>query len=209
MSTILKKIFLLGFIAVTVSSCASMNKDECVTANWKNIGYGDGAKGQKVTRLSQHTSACAKHGVTPNLAQYNAGRSEGLKQYCTPSTGYNLGVSGKQYNGVCSNHGESQFKDAIAYGLTVNSAQQKVNALRNEYSNQQNHISNLKRKIKRSKKRLLQGKLTELQAYKLIEKNGKMAVELDRAISGLAPLEGEIADQEQHVSQLKSQSGFN
>ena len=126
MHTILKYILLLGSVAPGVSGCSTMNKSECLTANWKNIGYGDGAKGYSVTRLSQHTSACAEHGITPDLNAYNAGRDEGLFQYCIPSRGYYKGLAGSSYNGVCIKHDEKAYLEAHSYGYNIYKEQKKL-----------------------------------------------------------------------------------
>jgi len=106
---LIRNIFLLGLISAAVSGCSTLSKGECLSANWKNIGYGDGAQGYLAARISQHRSACAEYNVTPDLNAYTAGRNEGLAQYCTPANGYNTGFAGTSYNGVCSNHNEKEF----------------------------------------------------------------------------------------------------
>ncbi len=39
--------------------------------------------GRTVERLGDHRRACAEHGVAPHTERYLAGRSEGLKSFCT------------------------------------------------------------------------------------------------------------------------------
>jgi len=89
-------LILLGF-----SSCATMNKSECLEADWQVIGLEDGAGGRELSYISHHRKACAEHGVTPNLEQYNIGREAGLKQYCTYKNGYRLGSRGFSNSDVC------------------------------------------------------------------------------------------------------------
>lgn len=89
-------LILLGF-----SSCATMNKSECLEADWQVIGLEDGAAGRGLAYIGTHRKACAEHGVTPNLEQYNIGREAGLKQYCTYKNGYRLGSRGFSNSDVC------------------------------------------------------------------------------------------------------------
>ncbi len=50
------------FLAV-LAGCASLDRDECVNADWYAIGLEDGA--------------CAKHNIAPNSERYLAGRNDG------------------------------------------------------------------------------------------------------------------------------------
>ena len=88
-------------ILMVLAGCASLGKEECLNADWRTIGYEDGTRGYSGSRIASHRKACAKHGVTPDLDQYEEGRLLGLREYCTPRNGYRLGTMGKGYNGVC------------------------------------------------------------------------------------------------------------
>ena len=130
---------LIASTMIVFSGCATMSGDECLTSDWRGIGFDDGAKGYGSDRLSQHRKACAKHGVSPDLEAYRTGRSEGLREYCQPQRGFNLGASGGQYNGVCAIDLEADFVDAYRSGAQlyslrahVNSANYQINANRQE-----------------------------------------------------------------------------
>ena len=86
---------------VFLSGCASLDRNECVNADWYTIGLEDGARGRAVERLGDHRRACAKHNVTPNTDRYVAGRNEGLKSFCTHERGFAEGRSGHAYAGAC------------------------------------------------------------------------------------------------------------
>ncbi len=137
-----------GILGVTVllglSGCATMSGDECVTSDWQMIGFEDGSRGYGAERLGEHRKACAKHGVTPDLQAYRAGREEGLRDFCQPSRGFNLGARGRHYNGVCSAEMEVDFLDAYRAGYhlyelqaNVNSATYQINAKRQELEHTQ------------------------------------------------------------------------
>jgi len=93
-------------IAIAVASsllagCASMDRNQCLSANWYAIGLEDGARGQPLERLGTHRRACAEFGVAPNAERYVAGRDEGLKSFCTYERGLSMGRNGQSYAGSC------------------------------------------------------------------------------------------------------------
>lgn len=93
----------LAVIAVTllISSCASMSKDECLNADWRLIGFEDGAGGTDQARIGQHRKACANHGVTPDLVAYDRGYKEGIYNFCSYSRGYDTARAGDSVAQVC------------------------------------------------------------------------------------------------------------
>jgi hypothetical protein len=107
---------LLLLVAMSFAACASMSEDECRTADWRTIGYEDGAAGASATALGHRREACAEYGVVPDLDAYRAGREEGLREFCQPRSGYNLGARGGQYAGVCPADLEPAFAAAYDEG---------------------------------------------------------------------------------------------
>jgi len=105
------------FLALaSLGGCASMSSDECMASDWSAIGYEDGSRGYTSDRFGQHRKACAKHGVTADFSAYQTGRDQGLVEYCQPGRGFNVGVNGGNYNGVCSVNLEGDFLDAYNAG---------------------------------------------------------------------------------------------
>ena len=104
-----KLLFTLSASILLISGCATMGKDECLTSNWRSIGYEDGARGYPPERIGNHRKACAKHSVSPDLQAYQAGRAEGLQAFCQPHKGFQLGSRGGNYAGVCPAELEPDF----------------------------------------------------------------------------------------------------
>ena len=88
----------VGFL---LNGCASLSKDECITADWQIIGYEDGLKGSGAGRIGEHREACAKHGITPNKSAYDLGYDEGIRSYCSLSLGIRAGQNGNSILAVC------------------------------------------------------------------------------------------------------------
>lgn len=112
--------------ALSVSGCATLDRNECLTVDWRTIGYEDGVAGRTADRIAQHRKACAKHGVTPDLSLYQAGRDEGLREYCQPANGYQLGTRGGSYAGVCPADLDSDFLRAYESGRQLYTLQTRV-----------------------------------------------------------------------------------
>jgi hypothetical protein len=140
-------IFAIVFTVATLSGCASMSSDECLTSDWQTIGYEDGARGYTAERIGQHRKACAKHGVAPDFAAYQSGRDQGLVEFCQPSRGFNVGASGGNYNGVCNVTLEADFLDAYNAGRLLHTLRSNVNRASSAISGKEYEIDRIKKKI--------------------------------------------------------------
>ena len=88
-------------LAVVLAACASLDRDECLKADWYAIGLEDGARGRALERLGDHRRACAKHNVRPDAARYVEGRNEGMRSFCTYERGFSEGRAGRSYAAAC------------------------------------------------------------------------------------------------------------
>ena len=109
-------VVLVGSLA---AGCASMDEDECRVADWYAIGYEDGVRGVAASHLGERREACAEYGITPEFADYKQGRDEGLREYCTPASGYRLGRNGKSFSAVCPPELQADFRDAFKSGREI------------------------------------------------------------------------------------------
>jgi hypothetical protein len=115
-----------AILMLMLSACATMDRDECLTVDWRTVGFEDGAAGYSVDRIGRHRKACAKHGVTPDLETYQSGREDGLREYCVPANGFKLGSQGRNYNAVCPSDVEPAFADAYHSGMQLYTLQSRV-----------------------------------------------------------------------------------
>ncbi|HEU4655300.1 MAG TPA: DUF2799 domain-containing protein [Steroidobacteraceae bacterium] len=106
--------------------------------DWRTVGYEDGAAGYSGDRIGQHRKACAKYGVTPNLAEYQQGRTSGLREYCVPANGFRIGSHGGSYNGLCPEDLEGAFLESFESGQHLYTLQARVQNTANRlYSDRQ------------------------------------------------------------------------
>ena len=125
-----------------------MKKDECLTADWYNIGYEDGASGYQTARIAQHRKSCSKYGVAPDLHLYQKGRFEGLYDYCTPHKGYQLGLNGRGYADVCQGELKDQFQQAYNIGRDIYLFQRDVQKEQRDQRYRKEDLVNIENLIK-------------------------------------------------------------
>ncbi len=130
-----------------LSGCATMSGDECVTSDWRAVGYEDGVRGYTADRIGKYRKACAKHGVSPDLTDYTAGREQGLTEYCQPSRGFSVGSSGSNYYGVCNAHYEADFLDAYNAGYHLYTLRSNVNRANSAIASRERELDNVEAAI--------------------------------------------------------------
>jgi hypothetical protein len=119
----------LCLTALVMTGCATgMSKAECRAVDWRTIGYEDGVAGHSGDRIAAHRRACAEHKVTPDLDLYQAGRREGLQEYCQPANGFRVGARGASYGGVCSAELHEAFSAAYESGYQLHSLRSRVSS---------------------------------------------------------------------------------
>jgi hypothetical protein len=104
-----------------------MNADECRALDWRTVGYEDGVAGYSGDRIAQYRKACGKYGVRADLAAYQVGRDQGLREYCRPSNGFRVGSRGYSYNGVCPADMDRGFSEAYESGRQLYVLRERVN----------------------------------------------------------------------------------
>jgi hypothetical protein len=113
--------WLTGFaLLCTLGGCASLSKNECLAANWEDIGVRDGANGRPEEYLIQHSTACAKVNVVPDRGAWLHGRERGLERFCVPHRAYQIGEHGGHFDsGICRNFDQERLQVAWKKGRDV------------------------------------------------------------------------------------------
>lgn len=174
---------------VGLGGCASMSAEECAMSDWHTVGFEDGSRGLTADRLGDHRRACAEHGYAPDFAAYQAGREEGLRLYCQPSRGFNLGANGGRYLGVCPTELEAEFLDGYQVGVELYNLRSNVNSANSRISASEHELQRTK-ELMRSKEAALIDRETTTEARILLladlkdlaERSGELEAEIDRLI---------------------------
>lgn len=117
----------------TVSGCASLSKNECLSADWEDVGVRDGANGRPEEYLIQHAKACSKVSVVPDRGAWQHGRERGLERYCVVRNAYQSGEYGNGFDvGQCANFDQERLTDAWRKGREVHRTAGVIDSIEGE-----------------------------------------------------------------------------
>lgn len=115
----MRKSFTLAAL-VAITACGSLDTNiaskECGTASWRSFGFEDGVRGLENKSFSTRHDACATDGKEIHRTRYMAGYADGIARFCTAENGYNQGVTGYVYSGICPISAEEGFVKALKSG---------------------------------------------------------------------------------------------
>jgi len=190
-----------------LGGCASMSADECAMSDWRAIGFEDGSLGYTADRLGNHRKACAKHGVAPDFEAYHAGRQEGLRQFCAPSRGFNIGANGGRYNGVCPGDMEPDFVNAFNTGHKLYNLRSNVNSVDYQINAKKAELENNKERIRQVEAELISSETTAedrilllVDLKELSEKTGQIEAEIVDLVEERAVHEQQLAQYEAMIA---------
>ena len=195
-------------LAIAVlSGCASMSSEECANSDWVAIGYEDGSRGYTTDKFGSRRKACAKHGVTADFKAYQEGREEGLVEFCQPSRGYNLGVSGGAYYGVCDVAMEEDFLDAYRVGSQLHNLRSNVNNTSSRIYSKEAELKRTREKIRETQAELISDEVTPQDRLLLLsdikvlpERSADLEAEIEQLVADKARHEHELENYEQTVA---------
>lgn len=191
---------------LALSGCAGMSSEECVATDWNAVGYEDGARGFTSERFSRHRTACAKHGVTADFAAYQDGREQGLLEYCQPGRGYDVGVSGGRYYGVCSADLEPDFLEAYNAGNVLYTLRSNVSRASSRIAAKERELENVQGEIRSKEAGLISKETTTEQRILMLadlkdlsERTGQIETEIQVLYQELAQYQLELDNYQANV----------
>lgn len=119
-------LLLCALAALWLTACATMNQDDCLSADWYALGLEAGSQGENRDHLERQRAECHRHGVAVDGAAWLEGYEYGLEDFCIPANGYEYGRRGRTYGGVCPAHLEGGFLLGYQQGRTLYDAEQQV-----------------------------------------------------------------------------------
>jgi hypothetical protein len=125
----------------------SLSEDQCRAGRWTDLGYQDAASGMSPDRVQDHQKYCSRFEITINRASYTAGWNKGLVAFCTPTKGYQTGLSGIEYHGLCPNDLKDKFLAKYEEGRRIYKIRNAYNNLENQMERENNEIADLQEKM--------------------------------------------------------------
>jgi hypothetical protein len=200
----------LGILAAAaaLSGCNSMSAQECLATDWRTVGYEDGVNGYSGDRIGHYRKACSEHGVTPNLEQYQAGREQGLREFCKPANGFRVGAHGGGYSGVCPADLDQTFSDAYQTGRQLYVLRSRVGSTQDEIYAMHSEMEQIERNLVTIGAQMVDPTTTNEQRAQLLVDTKHMAERKGEIKARLPDLEHELALQQRELDDYRATLTF-
>jgi hypothetical protein len=190
----------LALACLGLGSCATpLSKNECMAMDWRTIGYEDGAAGYPASRIGVHRRACGEHGVAPDFDAYQAGRAEGLLEFCTAANGYRIGAAGREYAGVCPVEREGDFLRAFSEGHESYVMRSRVNATSSQLAAKRRELERLEKAVVHNAAAAVDETATREARAAAVLETAKLAEQVGKVKTEIRQLEQDLAHQRQEL----------
>ena len=194
-------------IAAVLGGCATMRKDECLVNDWQSVGYEDGVQGRTADRIGTYRKDCASHGVSPDLAAYQAGRADGLREFCKPENGFHVGSQGQAYRGVCPDDLAKDFVAQYQKGKRLHDLESRVRTVNRQINAKQKRMEQIDDQLMSNGTTLITTQTTaEERAEMIIEtknlatERGRVEVEIPELMTRKTRLEQELTEYREELT---------
>jgi len=184
---------------LVLGSCATMSEDQCLAGDWGQQGYADGRSGQPTSRLDAHTEACAKYGVVPDARTYYSAREDGLREYCTPARGFQVGREGSSYADVCPPQLEADFLPAYRDGQIVYAAEQALSSAQSSVSSLGSRAEALDEKIRAKREEMRASGLTDEERARIRDRIDEIRREREGVLRDWRRAQDDVDEAERRV----------
>ncbi|MEP7245517.1 MAG: DUF2799 domain-containing protein [Gammaproteobacteria bacterium] len=181
-----------------------MSKNECLTVDWRTVGYEDGVAGYPGDRIAQHRKACAKYGVSTDLTLYQAGREQGLREYCQPANGYRVGTRGGSYGGLCPVDLEPGFVAAFEDGHQLYTLEARVSNAESGLNSKRHELDRLQHDIASSSATAISSDTAKEDRADAVIDTAKMAERAGRLKAEIRQLESDRANYQRDLDDYRA-----
>jgi Protein of unknown function (DUF2799) len=184
----------VGIVAAmaALAGCSSMSERECLATDWRTVGYEDGVNGYAGDRIGRYRNACSEHGVTPDLTSYQAGREQGLREFCKPVNAFRVGARGGGYSGVCPAELDNSFVDAYQSGRQLHALRSRVDSARGEIHSMRAELDQIDRDLVSVAAQILDPTVTNEYRAQLLVDSKHMAERKGEIKARIPQLESEL-----------------
>lgn len=173
-----------------------------MVADWRLIGYQDGVAGKSPSAVGTYRKDCAEYAVVPDLDAYQAGRAEGLQEYCKADSGYRLGKSGHGFPAVCPAHLEADFRAAYNEGREIYLARAAVKETHQQIHEYEETLQQLEDDKRYKLSELVSNGLLSEQRILILYEITEIDQERDYIEDELIALEDELTDRQEQLERL-------
>lgn len=199
-----------GIVAAmaALAGCSSMSERECLSTDWRTVGYEDGVNGYSGDRIGRYRNACSEHGVTPDLAEYQAGREQGLREFCRPANGFRVGARGGGYSGICPAELDESFVDAYQAGRQLHVLRSRVGSTQSELYSMRAEIDHIDRDLVSVGAQILDSTTTNERRAQLLVDSKQMAERKGEIKARIPQLEADLAVYQRELDDYRARLAY-
>ena len=171
-----------------LSGCASISKEECLVADWYAMGVTDGSQGRALAAFRDYQADCAKHQLSSDFEQYQAGHQQGVVNYCVYSNGVTLGRQGNNFNILCESERFEDFQEGYFQGQQLHQMENKLAKLRRDMAAIESRIEQNQQQLKDNQASIIDENSTKTQREELLKDNDRLRREIRRLKTDLGAL---------------------
>ena len=186
-----------------LGGCATMSQQECLVSDWRTVGYEDGARGAAADTIGRYRKTCAKHGVAPDFQAYQAGRQEGLRVFCQPHNGFDLGARGGTYRGICPTDLEGAFLASYQDGRRLHELESDLRAADRQIAAREAELEDVNEELRDAEAALIADETTAEQRVLLVLDVKELSERIGTLESEIIDLERERAVRAQELAQYR------
>ena len=194
---------------LALGACSTLSQEECITADWKTIGFEDGSRGYSSQRISAHRESCAEYGVAPDFDRYLVGHSQGLHNYCNYNNGFQLGKSGAGFNAICPEEIAAPFLSGYQQGRKIYDVTNQLTAMEKERQLILEDIHHTSSEIDKKRDMVIAQSTGELLRKELLTQIDVLKDSLARKEADLYSLDRETEKYERVLARLSRQAGVH
>lgn len=181
-----------------------MSEQECLATDWRTVGYEDGVNGFAGDHIARYRNACSEHGVTPNLSEYQAGRDQGLREFCKPANAFRVGARGAGYSGVCPAELDSPFVDAYQSGRQLYVLRSRVGSTQGEIYSMHAELEQIDRDLVSIGAQILDPTVTNEKRAQLLVDSKHMAERKGEIKTRMPQLESELVAYQRELDDYRA-----
>lgn len=194
----------ITLLVLLLQGCATLDRDQCQVADWRLIGYQDGVQGKPSSIIGTYREDCAKHAIVPDFDAWQAGRAQGLQEYCTPANAFRQGRAGRAYPSVCPEPVDAAFGAAYDDGRAIYLARSEVKDTHAQIHRRENEIDALHKDKQHKLVDLVQDGLQKEQRVLLLYQIHEIDEEIEALNREIDSLEHDLLVQQAYLDSLVS-----
>ena len=198
----------IALLVLVLQGCATLGRDECQVADWRLIGYQDGVQGKPASTIGTYREDCAKHAVVPDLDAWQAGRVQGLQEYCKVDNAFRLGRSGHDYPAVCPEPSTPAFRAAYEDGRAIYLARSEVKDTHAQIHRREHKIDELQAEKSHKLTELVQDGLLKSQRVLLLYDIHQIDEEIEALSAEIGNLEHDLLVQQAYLDSLVNSQSY-